>query len=175
MTAPRLLLAALVATVLAVATISVAALVGDRSAAPRVASSATAAAAPDTEARTPRTGALAVLAAWDQRRSEAWADGDAAALADLYEPGSTAGRRDLAMLRAWRERGLRVTGLRMQVLDAEVIDTADARLVLRVTDRVAAARAVGRGLDATLPADRPTTRQITLVRHAEGWRVADVV
>ncbi|WP_182526557.1 hypothetical protein [Nocardioides dongkuii] len=172
MTAPRLLLAALVATVLAVATISVAALVGDRSDAPRVASSATAAA---TAAAAPRTGALAVLAAWDQRRSEAWADGDAAALADLYEPGSTAGRRDLAMLRAWRERGLRVTGLRMQVLDAEVIDTADARLVLRVTDRVAAARAVGRGLDATLPADRPTTRRITLVRHAEGWRVADVV
>ena len=55
--------------------------------------------------------ASAALHDWDDRRASAWAAADPAALRALYEPGSAAGRVDVAMLRAWRERGLRVEGL----------------------------------------------------------------
>ena len=50
------------------------------------------------------------------RRSRAYARGDGAALADLYVAGSRTGAADRAVLRGYRERGLRVTGMRTQVL-----------------------------------------------------------
>ena len=90
--------------------------------------------------------ALSRLRAWDARRAAAWASADRAALRALYVPGSVAGRRDVAMLDAWTARGLRVRGLRMQVLAARVRVHRDARVVLRVTDRVARAVAVGPGV-----------------------------
>ena len=43
-----------------------------------------------------------------------------AALAALYTAGSAAGRRDRAMLDRYVARGLRVEGLRMQVLAGSV-------------------------------------------------------
>lgn len=117
---------------------------------------------------------VTVLADWDERRAAAWAAGDAVALSGLYAPGAAAGRRDRAMLRAWTDRGLRVRGLALEVLDVVVVHAADDRLVLVVTDRVARGRAVGRGLDAPLPADGPTTDRVTLVQMAGEWRVAEV-
>lgn len=118
--------------------------------------------------------ALSRLRAWDARRAAAWASADRAALRALYVPGSVAGRRDVAMLDAWTARGLRVRGLRMQLLAARVRVHRDARVVLRITDRVARAVAVGLGVRRPLPRDAPSTRTVELVRAAGTWRVAAV-
>src|SRR4051794_41978049 len=72
------------------------------------------------------------------------------------------------MLRAWSARGMRVSGLRMQLLRVHVRARTPAALVLEVTDRVAGGIAVP-GLLA-LPRDLPTRHVVTL-RQLEGeWR-----
>ncbi|WP_155993201.1 hypothetical protein [Nocardioides sp. URHA0020] len=116
--------------------------------------------------------AAAVLHGWDDRRSAAWAAGEPAGLRDLYVPGSAAGRVDAAMLRAWQRRGLRVQGMRMQLLDLDVRRATADRLDLVVTDRLTGAEAVGPGVRLPLPRDGATTRRIVLVRSSDGWRVA---
>lgn len=121
-----------------------------------------------------RTAAVAVLADWDRRRAAAWAGGDPAALARLYLPGSRAGRSDVAMLERWRARGLRVTGLRMQVLAVSVRGVRGARWELEVTDRVAGGTAVGADGAVSLPRDGWSTRRIALERYGGQWRVASV-
>jgi hypothetical protein len=122
----------------------------------------------------PGAAALAVLRNWDVRRSAAWARGDAAAAGPLYTAGSAAGRRDRAMLRRYAERGLRVRGLRMQVLEASLLARSAGRIVLDVTDRVAGGVVVGPGVRARLPTDRATRRIVVLRRVAGEWRVAAV-
>jgi hypothetical protein len=113
-----------------------------------------------------------VLHSWDERRAAAWAAGDVAGLRSLYTTGSMAGRRDAAMLRAWSLRGLRVSGLRMQLLCVEVRARTPTRLVLDVTDRVAGGVAVpGR---VALPRDAATRHVVTLRRVAGEWRVSAV-
>jgi hypothetical protein len=111
-----------------------------------------------------------VLRQWDAARARAWTTADAEALARLYTPSSRAGRRDVAMLRAWQARGVRLTGLSTHVLDLRVVVARDRLLVLEVTDRVTyAASAAG-----TLPTDQPSTRRVELVRRDAGWVVAAV-
>jgi hypothetical protein len=116
----------------------------------------------------------AVLHDWDDRRAAAWSAGDVAGLRDLYVPGSAAGHADVAMLRAWRERGLRVEGMRMQLLDLDVRRASAARLDLVVTDRLTGAVAVGPGVRRPLPRDGLTSRRVVLVEREGAWRVADV-
>ena len=131
-----------------------------------------------------------VLSEWDGRRAAAYSSGDVGALRSLYLPGSGAGAADVAVLRAWLRRGLRVEGLHTQVLARRVLVSRAHRLVLRVTDRVVGGVAVraaaspggatsGGGaapaVRARLPADRPGERTVTLVRHGGRWVVARVV
>ena len=122
-----------------------------------------------------RTGPITVLRAWDRERAAAWRDGDVRALGRLYTPGSPAGRADREMLRSYLARGLRVTGLRMQVASAEVRRADDGRVVMVVTDRLAGT-AVATGPDGAhpLPRDRWSRRRVVLVRAGERWRVASV-
>ena len=112
-----------------------------------------------------------VLHDWDGRRAAAWAAGDPSALRRLYAPDSATGRADAAMLRRWRERGLRVEGMRMQLLDLEVRRATPERLDLVVTDRLTGAIAVGPGVRLPLPRDGVTTRRIVLARQSGVWRV----
>ena len=121
-----------------------------------------------------RTGPIAVLRAWDRDRAAAWRAGDLAALRGLYVPGSRAGAADRAMLAAYVDRGLRVTGMRMQVAAADVVRAGDDRIVLVVTDRLAAAEVSGPGGTAPLPADRWSSRCVVLVRAGDRWQVASV-
>jgi hypothetical protein len=118
--------------------------------------------------------ALALLRDWDDRRSRAWTEGDAEALTGLYTPGSRSGRKDRAMLAAWATRGLRVTGLQVQVLDASLRSWTPGRITLEVTDRVIGAHAVSDRFRVRLPEDRPSTRVISLRRVAGAWLVAEV-
>lgn len=125
--------------------------------------------------------ALRALGAVDQRRSRAWEQGDLVALADVYAAGASAGRRDVAALRAWEERGLRVEGMTTQVLEVRAARADADRVRLDLVDRVvlAGARVVGRaartGPAYALPRDRPTARTVELVRVGGVWRVARVV
>ena len=129
-------------------------------------------------ARPAGSGPAAVLAAWDERRAAAWAEGDVAALEGLYADGSAAGAADVSMLRDYRRRGLRVEGLATQVLALRVAARSSGRLELVVTDRVVGAEAVGAGEPVALPVARPSTRRVVLVRDDEGdegrWVVAAV-
>jgi hypothetical protein len=118
--------------------------------------------------------ALALLRAWDRRRSRAWTRADPAALTDLYTRGSRTGRHDRAMLAAYDARGLRVAGLQTQVLGASLRSWAPSRVRLEVVDRVVGAHAVGDGARMALPRDRPSTRVISLRRVSGAWRVEEV-
>lgn len=118
--------------------------------------------------------ALALLREWDQRRARAWTDGDVSALAGLYTRGSRTGHRDRQMLAAYAARGLRVSGLRTQVLSAVLRSWTPGRAVLEVTDRVVGAHAVGRGVRIVLPRDRPSTRVVSLRRASGSWLVEEV-
>ena len=119
--------------------------------------------------------ATAVLRSWDAARSRAFAAGDTDALRRLYVEGSPAGRSDVRLLRAYLRRGLRVEGMRMQVLALEVLDERGRRLRLRVTDRLAGAVAVGPGARWPLPRDRASTRDVELRRDPAGeWQVRSV-
>lgn len=122
-----------------------------------------------------RGSPAAVLAAWDARRSQAWAEGDGAGLAGLYADGSRTGRADVRLLRHYRERGLRVEGLTTQVLSLGVLERGPHRLVLVVTDRVAGGVAVGGAVPVTLPRDRASTRRVVLTREpGRPWQVDEV-
>ncbi|MEV5001855.1 hypothetical protein [Nocardioides sp. LML1-1-1.1] len=121
----------------------------------------------------PAAAALAVLREWDRARAAAWERGDPVALRSLYVPGSRAGRADVAMLRRWQERGLRVRGMRMQVLAVAVRARGPDRVVLVVTDRLVGAVAVPGALP--LPRDQPTTRRLELRRVGGRWLLAGAV
>jgi hypothetical protein len=120
--------------------------------------------------------ALAVLRDWDLARASAWARGDLAGLRRIYLPGSAAGTHDVAMLRRWVERGLRVRGMTMQVLAVDLRRRTDRRIVLDVTDRLADAVAVpaGGGEREALPRDGLTTRRLAFRSTRNGWVLASV-
>jgi len=129
---------------------------------------------PAVEGPSTETYAVRVLRAWDARRSRAYAHADGAALADLYVAGSRTGAADRAVLRGYRERGLRVTGMRTQVLAARVLRTSEQGLVLLVTDVLVDAVAGDTGRRRwALPHDRPSTRRVVLVRDHGSWRVSE--
>ena len=121
--------------------------------------------------------AVAVLHAWDARRSAAWAAGDADRLAALYTARSTAGAADVALLRRYAARGLVVRGLRMQLLRTRVLILRPRLLELEVTDRLSGAVAVRRadpGRGRSLPVDTATTRVLTLRKVGDRWLMARV-
>jgi hypothetical protein len=116
-----------------------------------------------------------VLREWDSARADAFAEGDAVALESLYVEGSAAGTSDVALLRAYLRRGLRVEEMHMQLLAVEVLREESRLLRLRVTDRLAGAVAVGEGTRVPLPRDAASTRVVELRRAADDrWRVASV-
>lgn len=168
MTLPRVLLAVLVLTLVVTGAATAASLLRAPPA-PRLAASTP---EPDLAAADPDP--LTVLHGWDARRAAAWAAGDPGALGALYVPGAPAGRRDVAMLRAWGRRDVRVVDLRMQVLSARALVRSEHRLVLLVTDRVAGGTAVSGSRRTALPRDRATTRRIAWREVAGVWRVASV-
>lgn len=120
--------------------------------------------------------ALGVLAAWSERRSRAWAAGSPEQVRSLYA-SARAARAELAIWRAYRRRGLRVVGLRSQVVAIRVLSQRRGRIALLVDERSVGGRIVGDGVprQVALPQDRVDRRRVVLVRGADaGWQVARV-
>lgn len=115
--------------------------------------------------------AIAVLRAWDARRAAAWAAADGAALGTLYVPGSGAGAADVALLRRYADRGLRVRGMTMQLLAVDVRRASPDCLRLLVTDRLTGAVATRGGTRIGLPGDIASRRWLTLRRVDGAWLV----
>jgi hypothetical protein len=139
--------------------------------------SVTAAAAPAAPAHHGRTRActvrgLGVLDRWDRARAAAYAHGDAARLRRLYAAGSGTGAADVQVLRRYAARGLVVAGMRRQVLDARARGCTGKWLVLRVTDRLAGAVAVGRGLRHRLPSTGDHRWLLTFRAAGHRWVLA---
>lgn len=116
-----------------------------------------------------------VVRDWDQRRAQAWAQGDVAALRDLYAPRAAVGRRDVAMLERYVERGLVVEGLTTQLVQVQEVRGDEETWVLDVADRVHAGTVVGQGVRRALPHDNADRRRLTLRRDAGVWRVVAAV
>jgi hypothetical protein len=93
----------------------------------------------------------------------------------LYAPGSATGVRDVAELRQWGERGLRVEGLRQQVAGLRVVRHRPGRLVVLVTDRTVDAIAVGAHRRTALPTSAWRCHRVRLVRRHGRWVVDEVV
>lgn len=118
--------------------------------------------------------ALGLLRDWDRRRAQAWAAQDPEALRGLYLPGSRAARRDVAMLRQWQRRGVRVSDMTRQVRGLEVESWQGAHLRVRVVDRLFTVRAEHDGAARDLPRGRERGTVVELVRSGEGWQVAAI-
>ena len=115
------------------------------------------------------TRALRVLHAWDARRARAWSHASLRQLSRLYADRSPLGEADRAMLAAYRDRGLRVAGMRRQTFEVRVLLEEPRRLRLRVTDRLVGSVAVGDGVRQRLPRGGLATRTLTFRRTAAGW------
>jgi hypothetical protein len=125
-------------------------------------------------AASPAARASRVLAAWDSRRAAAWARGDASALAALYTRSSATGARDVTDLRRWRDRRLRVVGLRQQVTRLRVLVDRPRRIVVEATERTVHAIAVAGHRRTALPVSAWSTHRIRLRHGAGRWLVAEV-
>ena len=125
-------------------------------------------------ARTPGPDWRAVLDRLDRRRELAYASEDPTLLRAIYVSGSPVLRHDLAMLRAYAERGVRLTGVRLRTLDARLLGRFGQYVRLRVVDRLDRPTAHGADGAVRLPRDRATSRVIVLRDVADGWRIAAV-
>ena len=114
-----------------------------------------------------------LLTGLDASRTAAFATGSEAALREVYVAG--AGERDVAVLRDYAGRGLRLVGVAPRLLRCETVGGGPAVRRLEVIERLSAARAVGAGVDRPLPSGRPRARAIVLRLGGDGrWRVAQV-
>jgi len=115
-----------------------------------------------------------VLTRLDRRRALAYASADPRSLRSVYAPASTVLRRDRAMLRAYSERAISLSGVRLDLLAVHLIDRGSHRVRLRVVDQLR--RPIAHAPEATmrLPQDQPTRWLIGLRRNADGWRIATV-
>ncbi|MCW2831158.1 MAG: hypothetical protein JWP31_1850 [Aeromicrobium sp.] len=109
----------------------------------------------------------------DRVRAEAFAAADPGRLGDVYVDGSRLAATDESAILDYRARGGIVVGARLQLLQCHVRRATSTRAVVDVVDRLGPARVTwGDGTEARLPRDRPTRRTLTLVRTADGWRIA---
>jgi hypothetical protein len=117
---------------------------------------------------------IAILGQLDRRRELAYALGDPGRLRSVYVADSAVLRHDVAMLRAYRERGVSLTGVRLRVLDADLMGRDGPYVRLRVVDRLQRPTAHTRHGSIRLPRDAPTDRVVVLRDLADGWRIAAV-
>jgi len=141
---------------------------------PRLASTPAAATSTPAPEPAPTSRWERVLTRLDATRETAYRTGEPALLRHVYVSGSPVLRRDRRLLAAYERRGVRLRGVRLELVQVQLRDR-DRRVVrLSVVDRLqrpVAHTAVGK---LALPQDLPTRRVITLAASHDGWRIAAV-
>jgi hypothetical protein len=116
------------------------------------------------------------LRALDVQRSLAFSTLDPDGLDAIYVPGSSPWRADRSLLASYRDRQVRIAGLKMQIDKVAVERPGTGTVVLRVVDRLIAGAAVDNaGRRTPLPAGTPTARLITLTGKGGAWRISGIV
>jgi len=110
----------------------------------------------------------------DRVRAEAFATADPRRLDEVYAQGSDGWRTDEATIGAYARRDGRVIGADLRVLSCRVVQASPDRVSLEVVDQLGPARVRwGNGTSTDLPRDRPSRRALTVIRTADGWRIAE--
>jgi hypothetical protein len=118
---------------------------------------------------------LGTLQALDVQRSQAFSTLDPAGLDAIYVPGSSPWQADRSLLASYRDRQVRIDGLKMQIDKLAVERPGPGTVVLRVVDRLIAGAAVDNaGRRTPLPAGTPTARLITLTGKGDAWRISGI-
>jgi hypothetical protein len=119
---------------------------------------------------------LGTLRALDVQRSQAFSTLDPAGLDAIYVPGCSPWQADRSLLASYRDRQVRIDGLRMQIEKLAIERPGAGTVVLRVVDRLIAGAAVDNaGRRTPLPAGTPTARLITLTGKGDAWRISGIV
>jgi hypothetical protein len=118
--------------------------------------------------------ACLVLGGLDTVRAEAFASGDVDLLDDVYLD-ERAAAPDVAVLRAYRARGLELRGTQMERRRCTVSERGADRIVLDVVDRLGTTtvREAG-GPWRALPRDGWTRHTVVLRRVGDAWRIGAV-
>jgi hypothetical protein len=129
---------------------------------------------PRVDASAPTTRPAALLQALADARASAWREATASMLHAVDAPGSAAALRDTAAVTDLARSGLRYTGLRYVVGEAETVSaSADAAVVRARIDTGAYAVAGPAGSTARAAAPGEPVL-VDLVRTDVGWRVSDL-
>ena len=109
-------------------------------------------------------------------RATAFAAADEGALAAVYAPGAAVAAADARLVRALAAAGRTAEGVRHRVRSVEVVEVDDERAELLVVDDLGPYDV--RDADGAVVTRRPgrgeQVQQVSLVRTAAGWRLADV-
>ncbi|MEJ7690835.1 MAG: hypothetical protein WKF76_10605 [Nocardioidaceae bacterium] len=118
---------------------------------------------------------MSVVGGLDAVRERAWRGGRPALLRTVYVEGSVLLKRDQHMVRAYAERGLRVSGASLELKDVRVVARRPGIVCLMMVDELGplVARARGGGTLA-LPDDQPSRHLLELRREAGSWQIAAV-
>lgn len=112
-----------------------------------------------------------IMEGLDVQRQIAYARADPAALTAIYTKESVAGAADRRVLDDYRERGIRVRGVRLERRSCEPLSQDRVRSVERLGGAVAV---LADGTERALPRDNWNEREITLVLQDGRWRIRDV-
>jgi hypothetical protein len=119
---------------------------------------------------------LGTLQALDLQRSQTFSTLDPVGLDAIYVPGSSPWQADRSLLASYRDRQVRIDGLKMQIDKLAVERPGAGTVVLRVVDRLIAGAAVDNaGRRTPLPAGTPTARLIILTGNGDAWRISGIV
>jgi hypothetical protein len=122
-------------------------------------------------------GWRAVLGALDRRRARAYAEANPGLLRRVYAEGSPVLRQDRALLERYHRQGLRVSRLRLRLLEVRMRAGGDERVVLLVRERLAGGVINGRGSRSRSHLEAGgVERHVVVLRQtaAPGWRIAAV-
>ena len=124
--------------------------------------------------RAPQQQPAELLERLAEYRAAAWRDGTAAHLHGSDAPRSPTAVKGAAAVAEMARAGVRYTGLRYSVREAEVVTARDREALLRARIDTSAYEVAGPSGSTSRPAVRGEEVLVALVRTELGWRVSNV-
>ncbi|HET8988290.1 MAG TPA: serine/threonine-protein kinase [Humibacillus sp.] len=122
----------------------------------------------------PRSAAHAVMQALSDRRASVLMAREPTLLTQVDQPSSPAWAADLADIERLRAEGARWEGLALEVAHATSVSVTSTRAVVRARVDWTAYAVVSPGQRIEQPAETGEVLDFTLVRGAQGWRLATI-